>query len=134
MGFRHTKKGHGQIGRGRRGEGNTYAHIVAWEIVNGPVPEGMYVCHACDNPPCVNPRHLFLGTPADNMRDKVQKGRNLMGENAPWAKLTEGDVKLIRHLAKEGTPQREIGLRFGVSRSLVGMIVQGKRWPHVAST
>jgi hypothetical protein len=63
---------HGVIRAGSRAE---KAHRVAWQLVNGPIPEGMCVCHRCDNPPCINPSHLFLGTIADNNRDRHQKGR-----------------------------------------------------------
>jgi len=65
--------GYGQM----RGDGRQLmAHRVAWQIVKGPIPEGLFVCHKCDNPPCVRPDHLFLGTAADNTRDRDVKGRN----------------------------------------------------------
>lgn len=62
-----------------------YAHRFAWERANGPIPDGMMVCHTCDNPPCVNPTHLFLGTNSDNIKDAVAKGRHF----TPWSGVTE---------------------------------------------
>ena len=72
-----TSSGYGRLGRGGRGEGLVYAHRLSWELRNGPIPEGMCVLHRCDNPPCSNPDHLFLGTKADNNRDMSVKGRHV---------------------------------------------------------
>ena len=82
-----TRYGYGQVSRGRTGQGVALTHRLAWELANGPIPDGMCVLHHCDNPPCcqTNPTegypegHLFLGTRADNMRDKVAKGRSRNG-------------------------------------------------------
>lgn len=126
QGFRHPK-GHGQIGRGRRAEGLTYTHIAAWEVENGPVPVGAFVCHRCDNPPCVNPRHLFLGTPADNTADMVAKRRHSHGLRHA-TKLTETDVIAVRRMLAGGSTQQSVADRFSVSRSMIGQIGRFNRW------
>lgn len=126
QGTRHPK-GHGQIGRGRRQDGLAYTHVVAWEVTYGPVPSGTYVCHRCDNPPCVNPRHLFLGTPADNTRDMIKKQRHSFGERHA-SKLTEDDVIKIRRLLAEGMTQQAVADRFSVSRSMIGHVGKFNRW------
>jgi len=106
------------------------AHRVLWEQMHGPIPDGMIVCHHCDNPGCVNPDHLFLGTHADNMADKVAKGRQSrqLGESHPRAKLTDADVRAIRSAA--GTVS-EIAKKFGISRSNVSTIRLRQTWVHV---
>ena len=111
------------------------AHRVGWAFHTGkPVPDGMCVCHTCDNPPCQNPAHLFLGTVADNNRDMMNKGRtgDKRGEANGQAKLTADDVHRIRELyANGGKTQAEIGVLFGVGDSHVSKIVRREKWSHV---
>lgn len=109
------------------------AHIVAWEVAHGTsLPEGMVIRHTCDNPPCVNPDHLLLGTPADNIHDAVTRDRNAYGSRHGIAKLTEELVREIRSLHEAGVSQREIGNRFGVTQANVNLVVTRKTWRHVA--
>lgn len=118
------------------------AHRAAWELANGAIPKGMSVCHRCDNPPCCNTAHLFLGTHQDNMRDASNKGRMgtktpLRGERNHKAKLTNEQAAAmmaeVRALprARGGRPagtlsQRQIAHRYGVSESLISRILMGK--------
>ncbi len=104
------------------------AHRIAYELFVGPIPDGMHVLHHCDNPPCMNPAHLFLGTHADNMRDMVVKGRSQRGERNGQSKLTEGQVLEIRKVHAGGDSQKELAQRYGVDRSMVNRIVNGKNW------
>src|SRR5208282_4029505 len=96
-----------------------------WELHNGPVPNGLFVCHKCDNPPCVNPDHLFLGTNKDNVDDMWNKGRGVMcapsiGVDNVNAKLTDEDIPKIRILLAKGTlSQRKIGDLFGVTKRVI---------------
>ena len=104
-------------------------HRLAWELANGPIPQGMLVCHHCDNPTCCNPAHLFIGTAADNNCDKVKKGRSARGAKHGRAKLTQTDVRQIRKLWAAGEyTQRELGDRFGVRRRHINRIVNKKTW------
>lgn len=110
------------------------AHRVSWELHRGPIPDGMLVCHRCDNPPCVNPDHLFVGTHGDNQADKVAKGRQARGSSMPNAVLTEPMVAEIRSLLSDGElTQQEIAHRFGVSFGAVFSIAHGRGWRHVDS-
>lgn len=109
------------------------AHRVSYEIHYGPIPDGLLVCHDCDNPPCVNPTHFFLGTMTDNMNDMFSKGRNAIGERMGTAKLTDADVKKIRELyeSRYGS-YAEIGRLFGVTDGTVHLIVTRQTWRHIA--
>ena len=109
---------------------NHRAHRMMYERMTGSIPEGMCVLHKCDTPPCVNPKHLFLGTRADNSKDAKQKGRSrgARGEAANNAKLTRRDVLCIRELLSKRQSQRAIARRFNVSRSAVSLISLRKTW------
>lgn len=107
------------------------AHRVSFELHYGPIPAGLQALHKCDNPPCCNPNHLFLGTDADNVADKVSKGRQARGVHAPSAKLTEADVIAIRTLGNSGMQTREIARQYGRSESTIGRIVRGQGWTHL---
>jgi len=106
----------------------TFAHRAVWALTHGDIPEGLCVLHRCDNPRCVNPDHLFLGTPADNARDMVEKGRSLSGERNPKAKLTAFQVNEIRQLKKGGAGTTELARRFGVDRTTIQQIMRGATW------
>lgn len=113
-----------------------YAHRVSWEIANGrPVPDGLHVMHACDNPRCVNPAHLSVGTRSDNMRDCVAKGRHgksgVQGERHPSHKLTDAQVIEIRRRAAAGEQTRPMAREFGVTAPVVRGIRRGTMWKHL---
>src|SRR3990167_2058280 len=105
------------------------SHRFAWEITFGKIPSGMLVCHKCDNPPCVNPSHLFLGTHKDNAIDKSQKGRgyNRSGENNGMCKLKFTAIKKVRSLYKSGKyRQKELADSFKVGQDYISRIVNYK--------
>jgi hypothetical protein len=96
-----------------------YAHRAAYDLFRGPLVDGMFVCHSCDNRACVNPAHLFLGTHADNMADMVAKGRSKRS-----SVLTEDQVRAIRSSSRT---TRDLAREFGVSQTLAWAIKRGKR-------
>ena len=105
----------------------TLAHRTSYELANGPIPEGLHVCHRCDNPPCVNPAHLFAGTNADNVADRVAKGRPPFG--ARWGgKLTDEQVREVRASTE---PIRVIAPRYGIAHSTIAAIRRGQRYGRV---
>lgn len=129
----------GATARARRGYGviklfygvTERAHRFSYRALVGPIPRGKHVCHRCDNPPCVNPEHLFLGTAKDNQGDCAKKGRRPRGETHPFAKLNDGSIKVIRRSIREGAPLKLIAGRFQVTRSTIEGVVRRKTWKHV---
>lgn len=106
------------------------AHRESYELHNGPIPDGLVVCHKCDVPACINPDHLFLGTHAENIADRDAKGRHVpsYGVDNGMAKLDPEKVLAIR--ASSGS-QRQIGVQFGVCQQNVSQIKRNTRWAHV---
>jgi hypothetical protein len=138
-------------------EGRTQkAHRVSWMLHRGPIPDGLLVLHGCDNPPCVNPNHLFLGTQSVNIRDCTRKGRNgahrhpdrlatgdrngththphrvLRGSSNVSAKLTEERVREIRSDYARGIRRKYLAVMHGVSKSTIDNITKGRLWKHVS--
>ena len=112
------------------------AHRVAWEFWRGEIPEGVSVLHCCDNPPCCNPRHLWLGTQADNVADRDAKGRRiaLRGEESGASKLTAEQVlEIYARYAGGGVYQRELGAEYGVDQTTISYIVRGEKWRHITA-
>ena len=125
-------------GRDSRGYGAfkaermTKAHRYSWELHFGKIQNGLFVLHRCDNPPCVCPDHLFLGTHLENMADMRAKDRSHRGERQYMARLTERAVREIRAAAARGENYGEIAKRFGVCRANVSQVVLRNTWKHVA--
>ncbi len=118
--------GYGKIGIGSTKDGTRGlegAHRIGWMLENGDIPDGLFVCHRCDNPPCVRADHLFLGTCADNLADCYDKGRSVNRHT----RLTIEDVKTIRELSKQ-EQQKVIAERYGLDRSVVSRIINMHSW------
>ena len=108
------------------------AHIASYESFVGSIPEGLCVCHKCDNRSCINPTHLFLATSEENNADRDSKGRVLKGEDSGTAILTESEVVKIKKLLKKGElTNAEIGRKFGVTSWAISRIKCGKNWKQV---
>ena len=132
---RRTPAGYGQIGSGTRKDGQVYAHRVSYELFYGPLADGLYVCHHCDNPPCVNPGHLFAGTPKDNSQDALRKGRlhppMLHGQDAAPAVLRETQAVAIIERRSSGELLRVLAEEFGVTETTISNIARGRTWKHL---
>lgn len=129
-----TSDGYGSICvRKKNGKKGTIGtHRLSYQAYFGDIPQGMCVCHKCDNRKCVNPEHLFLGTHLDNAKDREVKGRgnHQIGEKCT-AKLKEKQVVLIRKLYKHGILQKDIANRFGINPSTISYIITRKTWKHI---
>jgi len=123
------KDGYGKIKRGGK---CLKAHRHAYSEINGPIPKDMIVCHSCDNPSCINPDHLFLGTHKNNSDDKISKGRDRYaiqtGQKNGNSKLTENDVSEIRRLISEGITNKKIAEMFNVTQQNISIIKHKKSW------
>lgn len=126
--------GYGRLWTGVR---EMKAHRYAYERAHGPIPEGMLVCHHCDNPPCCNPEHLFLGTNSDNMNDMYKKGRghssHSSGERSTNSKLTDRiiqEAKILHFFT--GVTQAALAEHYGISNQVLSLALRGKRWTHLS--
>ncbi len=110
------------------------AHRMAYVAAYGPIPSGLCVLHKCDNPPCCNPEHLFLGTLADNAADRDRKGRTNrpQGEKHPQAKLTDTAIRSIRRRSLKGETYKSIADSFGMHPATISEIARKKTWRHIA--
>jgi hypothetical protein len=107
-------------------------HRLSYTLLKGNIPDNMYVCHTCDNPSCVRPEHLFLGTHNDNMQDRDTKGRTLKGNQNGNAKLTEQQVLEIRNLyVTTKISYKQLALRYNVSEYPISQIINRKLWKHI---
>ena len=128
-----SKGGYGNL---RRNKVYTTAHRVSYELHVGPIPDGMFVCHTCDVKHCVNPDHLFLGTPYDNMADKMMKGRGIAppihrGERHRLAKLKCSDIPVIRKMVDNGVSRAQVARDYDVSWPTIDRITHGDGWSHI---
>ena len=113
--------GYGKLGVGGK---TMYAHRVSYLQHYGALPSESFVCHSCDNPSCVNPDHLFLGSPADNMADMAEKGRGT-------ARLCAEDVRRVREQRLFGATVRDLAMQWGMSHQCMRKVISGRSYAHV---
>lgn len=109
------------------------AHRLSYSIYKGDLPEGLFVCHTCDNRLCVNPDHLFLGSHLENVADCILKGRHTRGDKHGARKLSEDAVREMRRLYATGEyTQEQLGKKYGIDRPYATRIINRKQWKHVS--
>jgi hypothetical protein len=139
-------RGYGVLRAGEPRAHPRSAHRLSWELHYGPIPEGLFVCHHCDNPPCVRPDHLFLGSQLENIADMMSKGRHAPAESTRHpgsengrAKITEEEARAIC-VAYAAIPRKQrarrgdlssLARRYGLTTTMVLNIVRGSNWGHV---
>lgn len=124
-------KGYGLLGDQTKRRKHQYAHRASWELFKSEIPDGLFVLHKCDNPYCVNPDHLFLGTQKDNHDDMVSKGRNLRGSRRATSVLKEPQIPQIRSEYASGAfTLQQVADRYRVSEMAIHKIISGKTWRH----
>ena len=123
----------GRFRMGGKNEKMESPYRLAYRLMVGDIPDGIFICHKCDNPRCVNPGHLFPGTPSANSRDMVSKGRgpNNRGERCGTSKLTEQEVVEIRDKRRRGLTHASLAAEYKVSQSAINAIAKRRHWSHV---
>jgi hypothetical protein len=127
-----SKAGYGMIRIGGRSGRSIYSHRLSYGWAFGDIPDELWVLHRCDNPACVNPAHLFLGTPKDNTVDALKKGRLPRGERHDMARLTADQVRQIRKRAQgERRCQRRLAREYGVDHRTIQEVLNYKTWKEI---
>lgn len=128
----HKSNGYGYMWGGSKKE---HSHRLSYSLFKGAIPSVMFVLHRCDQPACINPDHLFVGTQSDNLNDCVKKGRHrpasLKGEVNHKSKLTDLDVEAIRSATKKPRYLYELSEKYGVSRGSICAVRNGRTWKHL---